>query len=423
MRGEPEHAWPEHARGDAGMRKPCLGLSGRQAEGADIDADEVRLDLVRVDRQARSRHAVCEPLRPRVVVRETCDVVVECVEHGSRDDAGLPQRAAEQELERPRSADRSLRSGEDRSERTAEPFREAQRHRVGERAVAGRGDAGGNRGIQQSCAVQVDGQPELVRRVRDRRQLVEGPHTAARAAVRVLEHDDPDRLELVALLHDSTQLQRRDPAGDAGKAMGDEPRVDGGPARLVDQHVRPLLGDEHLTGSRVHAERDLVRHRRSWQEEGVLLAEELGRAPLELVHGRVLARLLVAELGDRHRREHRGSGPGRGVGSEVDHGAQPSLVTNGAPPSLVTNGAPRLASGERGPRAAARSGGEVAAKWPPVAAGGRPPPPLGGEDPPPSRPMLSAIQPPNGHRTVSIPYRFLHSLVAGLAGATVARWT
>jgi hypothetical protein len=49
------------------------------------------------------------------------------------------------------------------------------------------------------------------------------------------------------------------------------------------------------------------------------VAEQLGRAPLELVDGRVLAQLLVADLRRRDRGAHLGAWAAGGVGAEVDH--------------------------------------------------------------------------------------------------------
>ena len=72
-------------------------------------------------------------------------------------------------------------------------------------------------------------------------------------------------------------------------------------------------------GSREDPQRDLVRHRRGRDEDGLLLAEQRGAAALELEHGRVLALLLVADdrLGDRP--AHLGRRLGERVGAEVDH--------------------------------------------------------------------------------------------------------
>ena len=65
--------------------------------------------------------------------------------------------------------------------------------------------------------------------------------------------------------------------------------MNGGAAGLEDHDVRSLLRDQEASRPRVDLQRDLVRHRRGRQEERSLLAEELGRSPLELVDGRVFA--------------------------------------------------------------------------------------------------------------------------------------
>ena len=76
-------------------------------------------------------------------------------------------------------------------------------------------------------------------------------------------------------------------------------------------------------GPRQDAQRNLVRHRRRRQEERALVAEQLGRAPLELVDGGILLGLFVAELGDGHRSEHLRGGLRRRVRTKVDHRAEP----------------------------------------------------------------------------------------------------
>jgi hypothetical protein len=83
--------------------------------------------------------------------------------------------------------------------------------------------------------------------------------------------------------------------------------------------VRPLLGHDLAAGPAEHAQRGLVRHRRGRKEECRLVAEQLRHAALQLVRGRILALLLVANLGGRHRREHSARGLRHGVGAQVDH--------------------------------------------------------------------------------------------------------
>ena len=146
-------------------------------------------------------------------------------------------------------------------------------------------------------------------------ELLERPDAAAGAAMCVLEHEHAARAELVDLL----DLLRRRPPGLGDEALHDEAGVDRGASPLVDEDVRPLLGDDLAAGPGEHAQRRLVRHRRRRQEERRLVAEQLGHPALQLVRGRILALLLVADLGGRHRSEHPRRRLRDGVGAQVDH--------------------------------------------------------------------------------------------------------
>ena len=64
-------------------------------------------------------------------------------------------------------------------------------------------------------------------------------------------------------------------------------------------------------------QRDLVGRGR--EKDRLLVPEELGPSPLELVDGRVLALLLVTDRGVRDRLAHRGRRLGQGIGAEIDH--------------------------------------------------------------------------------------------------------
>src|SRR5204863_274315 len=81
-------------------------------------------------------------------------------------------------------------------------------------------------------------------------------------------------------------------------------RMDRGPAELGQHDVRVSFDEQSASRPTEDVESDLVRHRRGGNEDGLLLPEELGPATLELVHGRVLALLLVPHLGVRHRVAH-----------------------------------------------------------------------------------------------------------------------
>ena len=94
----------------------------------------------------------------------------------------------------------------------------------------------------------------------------------------------------------------------------------GGPTELRQHDVRVLLDEQRVARAAEDVQRDLVRHRRGRQEDRLLVPEELGPSPLELVDGRVLALLLVADGGVRDRVTHRPRRLGQGVGAEIDHG-------------------------------------------------------------------------------------------------------
>jgi hypothetical protein len=98
------------------------------------------------------------------------------------------------------------------------------------------------------------------------------------------------------------------------------------PAELGDEDVAVLLTEQLVAGLGVEPQRDLVRHRRRRQVDGVLLAEERGSARLELDDGRVLPLLLVADGGSSDRGAHSVGRPRRRVGAKIDHDAR-SLTT------------------------------------------------------------------------------------------------
>src|SRR5579884_1951441 len=137
----------------------------------------------------------------------------------------------------------------------------------------------------------------------------------------VLEHDHASGPELVDLF----DLPRREPTRLGNETLHHETGVDRRPSPLVDEHVRPLLGDDLAAGPGQSPQRCLVRHRGRRQEERRLVPEQLCHAPLQLVRRRIGAHLLVTDLGSRHRGEHPGRRLRDGVRAQVDHPSQPSF--------------------------------------------------------------------------------------------------
>ena len=258
----------------------------------------------------RVRPAFGEPPRAGVVVGEPLDVVVERVEPGGRDDPGLAHRAAEAVLLDPRAAISSARAGDQRAERAAEPLREAERDGVGEapRSRAG-GDAGARRPRSASRAPS-----RWTRRPSSRavattaRELLERPDGAAGAVVRVLERDDrrARRVEARPGPRGRAHLLGREPARGSRAARASAARSGcAAPPSSATMMCAVSSTISSVAALAEDRERDLVRHRRRRQVDGLLVPEQRRAAPLELEHGRVLALLLVADLGARHRLAHR----------------------------------------------------------------------------------------------------------------------
>ncbi len=91
-------------------------------------------------------------------------------------------------------------------------------------------------------------------------------------------------------------------------------------AVLVDDDVRVLLRDEHVTRTRVELERDLIRHRRGRDEDRRLVSEERRHAILQRVDRRILALLLVADDASAMARRMPVRRLRRRVRAQVDHG-------------------------------------------------------------------------------------------------------
>ena len=79
-----------------------------------------------------------------------------------------------------------------------------------------------------------------------------------------------------------------------------------------------LLREDLVARLAVEPQRDLVRHRRRRNEDGLFLSQQLGSARLEPVDGRVLALLLVAYLGRGNRLAH-ARWAVSACGTKIDH--------------------------------------------------------------------------------------------------------
>ena len=150
--------------------------------------ETIRLDLDWIDPDPFR-----ESPRSCVIVGKTIDVMVERVRGGRREDARLPQRAAEKVLALPGALDQRRGARENGTRGAAEAFRKADGDRIGEARPLRRRETRGNRCVEETCAVEVHRSAALARGIDRGAILVHRPHAAAGTAMGVLEHDDPAR--------------------------------------------------------------------------------------------------------------------------------------------------------------------------------------------------------------------------------------
>ena len=101
------------------------------------------------------------------------------------------------------------------------------------------------------------------------------------------------------------------------RAGGHSP-VAGDTACLPDVDVGAGVAEQLIAGLGMNADGDLVGHRARGDEEGGLLAEQLGHLAFQGDDRGVLAVDVVADLGLGHRPSHRGGRFRDGVGAKVD---------------------------------------------------------------------------------------------------------
>jgi hypothetical protein len=167
---------------------------------------------------------------------------------------------------------------------------------------------------------------ELARGGDDVVDLLRPPAAAARRVVRVLDGDDPRprHVHRRAVAHQIADVFPGEAPCCGPDRPRNEPGVCGRATLLREQDVRVLLGQQLVPRLGQDPQRDLVRHRRRRQVDGLVLAQQLRDAAFELEDGRVFALLLVADLGVGHRLAHTARRLGRGVAAKVDHAPEPS---------------------------------------------------------------------------------------------------
>src|SRR5438552_968476 len=251
------------------------------------------------------------------------------------DDPGLPHRSAK-ELANASGLRHGLgAAAEDRADRRRETLREAELHRVRGRRELARIDAERDRRVEDTRAVQVDAQPPAVREVGDRGGLVGRQDAAAAVVVRVLETHERRSREHARRPYRGLDVGERG----AALAVRHEPWLDRaedeGGAHLVLIDVREVAEDDLVAALGLRQDATQVPEHAARDVDRGLLAEDLGGPLFKPVHGRILAVLVVADLGLRHRAAHRGGREREGIAPQLErlraHAPMASFMTSTTP--------------------------------------------------------------------------------------------
>ena len=164
-----------------------------------------------------------------MVVGKPFDVMVERIQGGGGDAAGLAHAAAEQLAGAACLLDELARSDQRGADRGAEPLAETDRHSVEVRRPFARRDAGGDDGVPQTGAVEVHGQAVLARPLTDGLNFFDGIDPAAAAVVGVFQADQTgaDAVLIVGadLVFELAQIEDAEVAVEQSKALSTPERI------------------------------------------------------------------------------------------------------------------------------------------------------------------------------------------------------
>ena len=298
-----------------------LDDAGRAQAGAgDVEEDEVGLDPLHVDGEARNLgQPLGEAAGVGVVLAEALDVVAQGVDPAGRDDPGLAHRAAEGLLVAPGLLDEGAGAGQRRADRRAQALGEVDPGRIEPPGEVGRLDPGGDDRVHQAGAVHVDRKTPAMGDVADLAHRRQRPDRAAAGVAGVLDRDEARRRRVAGVRAD----RRLDLGAGEDAVRPDEGRQDHAgehPRRAAfrGEGMRGAIEQDLVAGAGVDLDRDLVAHRPRREIQRRLHPEQAGDHLLEEVDRRVLPALLVPDLGGAHVRAHLRGRSGLGIAVQVN---------------------------------------------------------------------------------------------------------
>ena len=320
-----QHAMLRQLRQQGGSMTPC-----------DIDKHDV--GLRRAHRQGvNARQALGQPLRQRMVLRQTLDVVIERVRRRGCQHARLAHATAQHLAPAQRAGDQGARAAQRRADRRAQPLAEAHRDAVEIAGDVSRRGIGvqarfrrGDRGIEQARAVQVGGQAMRTGQAGRLRQIgechrvtVPGVFQAQQAGTGKVDVVGLDRCSDVGQLHLAAGALRQRLRLDAAQHRR--------AAALKTVGVGKLADDVLVSALAMDQQRTQVALRARRHEKRGFLAGDVGDARLQGVDAGVVAKDVVAEWRSQHGGAHDRRRLRDGVAAQVN------WFTHGLPREVSEN--------------------------------------------------------------------------------------
>ena len=261
-----------------------------------------------------------------VIVSQPINIVVECILPRRRDDAALTHSAADHFADAPCSGDQRFAAEQERADRCAQSFRQANRHRIEIGADVSRRRNGCGAHVRRG----VDGSVEQTRAIEVRGQSTPGRERADALRVRGRQH-------LAA-----PGIFQRDEAGNGvmGIVRFDR-RFNGGQIhgaigtllqrlwldRAQHRHAAafPTVGVRRLSDDHFFAAR-AMRHqakqiglRAADTKKRRLKSQHRGGVLLQGIDGRVFTVDIVTHIRDQHRLAHGARGAGDGIAAKIEN--------------------------------------------------------------------------------------------------------
>ena len=239
-------------------------------------------------------------------------------ESGGRQNTCLPHASAQRLANHARFGNECFAANQKRANGSSQAFGKAEHHRIALGRKPVHRHAQRDRGVENTRAVQVNGNSGLMRAVANPVHHRLRHHRSSGHVMRVFQRNQPGLRQVVDLGREFCPHQvpgqnavRR---GDRTHHASAEPAQH---SHLVIEDVAAFFADDLLSGTGVQLDGDGVSHTATGHEDCRLASKYFGGSRLQPIDGWVLAINVVADLGLGHGSTHGCRGQSYGVAAQV----------------------------------------------------------------------------------------------------------